>query len=67
VAPHPGALTALDAHLPHPLGDIAAHYAKDARGWVFELSLPPGLTGTFAWDGRSYPLAAGPNRIDLRR
>ena len=67
VAPHPGALTALDARLPHPAGDIVAHYARDTRGWVFDLSLPPGLTGSLSWEGRSYPLAAGPNRLDLRR
>jgi hypothetical protein len=67
VAPHPGSLTELTASLPHPLGTIAAHYRKAAEGWVFDVSLPAGLTGTFLWDGTSTPLAAGPNHLDLRR
>jgi hypothetical protein len=67
VAPHPGSLTSLSATMPHPAGDIAAHYEKTASGWVFDISLPPGLTGTFQLDGRSAALAAGPNHLDFRR
>jgi alpha-L-rhamnosidase len=67
VAPHPGSLTELSATLPHPLGPITAHYRKEAAGWVFDIALPPGLTGTFLWNGTSSPLAAGPNHVDLRR
>jgi hypothetical protein len=67
VAPHPGSLTSLSARMPHPDGDIAAHYEKSGNGWVFDLVLPAGLTGTFLWDGRTVPLKAGANHLDFRR
>ena len=67
VSPHPGDLTSLSARMPHPLGDIVARYEKSAGGWVFDIALPGGLKGTFQFEGRSAPLAPGPNHIDLRR
>jgi hypothetical protein len=67
VAPHPGRLTSLNARMPLPSGDIAARYQKSDAGWVFDVTLPPGLTGTLQFDGRSAPLAAGPNHLDFRR
>jgi alpha-L-rhamnosidase len=67
VAPHPGSLTSIKATLPHPLGDITAHYEKAAGGWAFDVTLPPGLTGTFHFEGRSEALAPGPNHLDFRR
>ncbi len=67
VAPHPGSLTSLSAVMPHPAGDITAHYVKDAAGWVFDIALPPGLSGTFTFGGRSESLAPGPNHLDFRR
>ena len=67
VAPHPGGLTSLDARMPHPSGDIVAHYNKSAGGWVFDIALPEGLTGTLQFEGRSADLAAGPNHLDFRR
>jgi alpha-L-rhamnosidase len=67
VAPHPGTLTQVSATMPHPLGPITANYKREATGWVFEINLPAGLSGTFQWNGTSSPLAAGPNRVDLRR
>jgi hypothetical protein len=65
VAPHPGALTSIDARMAHPAGDIVAHYAKSGGAWRFEVDLPPGVSGTFAWDGQTRALAPGPNRIDI--
>jgi len=68
VAPHPGALTALSATMPHPAGgDIAVRYVKTGEAWRFEVSLPPGLTGTFLWNGQSTALAEGPNVVDSAR
>jgi hypothetical protein len=59
IAPHPGALTEVSAHMPHPAGDIAVHYKKTGSAWTFDVDLPPGLTGTFAWEGRTTALAGG--------
>jgi alpha-L-rhamnosidase len=67
VAPHPGSLTEINATVPHPLGDIVAHYTKTGAGWVFDLMLPPGLAGSFHWDGTNTPLVPGANHLDLRR
>jgi hypothetical protein len=67
VAPHPGSLTSISATMPHPAGDIAARYQKSDSGWVFDVTLPPGLTGTLQFEGRSAALAAGPNHLDFRR
>jgi hypothetical protein len=67
VAPHPGSLTSLSATMPHPAGDIVARYQKSGAGWVFDIALPPGLTGTLRFEGQSAPLAAGPNHLDFRR
>jgi alpha-L-rhamnosidase len=67
VAPHPGSLTDIRASIPHPAGDLTAHYVKAANGWTFDLSLPAGITGSFLWDGRSTPLVPGANHLDFRR
>lgn len=67
VAPHPGTLTEIKASMPHPAGDLTAHYVKAANGWTFDLHLPPGITGSFLWDGQSTPLVPGANHLDFRR
>ena len=66
VAPHPGALTEFSAHMPHPLGDIAFRYRTSAGIRVFDVSLPPGLKGTFEWSGQSALLAEGANHFEFR-
>jgi hypothetical protein len=67
VEPHLAGLTVLNARMPHPDGDIVASYRKAGDGWEFEVSLPPGVTGTLTWEGRTAALASGPNTLDFRR
>jgi hypothetical protein len=67
VEPHPSTLEQFNARMPHPAGDIVEQGKSEEGGWVFDVSLPPGLTGTFRWGGRSIALAEGPNHLDLRR
>jgi hypothetical protein len=67
VTPHPGSLTELNATMPHPAGDILAHYRLSGSTWAFDITLPAGLTGTLQWAGRSAALASGPNHVELRR
>ena len=67
VAPHPGSLTELNATMPHPAGDIIAHYRLNGATWAFDITLPAGLTGTLQWAGRSAALAGGPNHLELSR
>jgi len=66
IAPHPGALTALSARMPHPAGDIVVRYRKMADAWTFDIALPHGLTGTFQWEGKSSALAEGANHFVYR-
>ena len=67
IAPHLGDLTELKVRMPHPSGDIAASYARTADSWVFDISLPAGVTGMLEWGGQGAPLAAGPNHLVFRR
>jgi len=67
VEPHLAGLAGLNARMPHPAGEIAASYRKTGGGWDFEVSLPPGVTGTFRFAGRTEALASGPNHLDFRR
>lgn len=64
IAPHPGAMTELSAHMPHPAGDIAVHYRKVGDAWTFDVDLPAGLTGTFVWEGRTTALAGGHTSVN---
>ena len=67
VAPHPSSLTEINARMPHPGGDIVEHAKLEQGGWVFDITLPPGLAGTFAWAGTKTALAPGANHLDFRR
>ena len=44
------------------IADVS-HYVKTGDAWTFEVTLPPGLTGTFQWNGGTSPLVAGPNTV----
>jgi len=60
VAPHPGALTALDARMPHPAGDIVVRYRKTGDAWRFQVSLPPGVAAPSSGTASPPRLAPGP-------
>ena len=65
VAPSPGPLRRIRAKTPHPRGFVVTKLDFDDAGGVRgEVTLPPGVTGTFVWAGRDIPLAPGANRID---
>lgn len=49
--------------VPHPDGLIKL--AFDQPKGIATVTLPPGLRGTFAWQGRERPLRPGPQRIAL--
>jgi hypothetical protein len=59
IAPELGDLKKLTVRYPHPLGMIEAKYEVTGSGLQAEFTLPPGLSGTFEWHGKSHPLAAG--------
>ncbi len=65
IEPHLGTLDHLDAALPHPRGPIEVRYRRGARGWDATVTLPPGLSGTLVWKGRTQPLAPGTQTAPL--
>ena len=64
IQPALGTLTQLESQMPHPLGDIKLMLKRTGKtGLSGTATLPPGLTGTFVWNGKTVPLRAGLNRI----
>lgn len=63
IAPHLGALPALQASFPHPLGMIEVAYERQGAGINATITLPGTLTGSFVFNGRSWPLKPGVNKI----
>ena len=63
IAPQPGSLTEVSATLPHPAGPLLVHYVLKDATWTFEVTLPPGVTGTLEWNGAATPLKPGPNTL----
>jgi alpha-L-rhamnosidase len=65
IAPALGELRHAEGRVPHPRGDIDVSLTRDgARGLRATVSLPPGVTGRFQWNGRSVALHGGSQ--DLR-
>jgi len=72
IAPHLGDLKELKASFPHPDGLIKMEYHANAdpkvnggTRFLANIELPGALTGTFEYDGRSWPLKPGANRIEV--
>ncbi len=55
IKPHPGNLTAFDATVPHPLGEIRV----SLKNGQWEVSTPKGLAGNFEWNGKKLPITGG--------
>jgi alpha-L-rhamnosidase len=65
VEPHLGRLDHLDARMPHPSGDIAVSYRREADTLKARVVLPDGVTGEIAWRAKVRPLRPGSNEIEL--
>ncbi len=65
IAPQLGDLKKLTVRYPHRLGEIVARYEVTARGLHAEITLPPGLHGSFEWQGQSHPLHGGKTNLEL--
>lgn len=64
IAPHLGSLPSLSATYPHPQGVIDVNYRRQGSGLNAAITLPAGLSGSFVFNGKSWPLHPGPNQID---
>jgi len=75
IAPHLGPLTDLKATYPHPQGNIQVEYrfeppppnpeGRESSRFHATVALPGTLSGRFDFDGQSWPLRPGVNRIDV--
>jgi alpha-L-rhamnosidase len=66
IAPELGDLKKLTIRYPHRLGEIVAQYEITHGGLHAEITLPPGLSGTFEWQGESHPLGAGKTILNVQ-
>jgi hypothetical protein len=65
IAPRLGPLQRAEGRVPHPRGDIDVKLVRSGeKGLHAEVTLPPGLTGVFEWEGRSSDLREGRQKID---
>jgi hypothetical protein len=66
IAPHLGALDHLTAAFPHSHGDIKIEYHRNGSGLDALITLPQAVNGQFVFNGRSWPLKSGVNKIQAR-
>lgn len=65
IMPHLGALKKAGGKIPHPKGNLIVDYELKGKTWDIEIYLPGDVTGSFIWNGQSYPIKAGWNRMTL--
>jgi hypothetical protein len=66
IAPALGPLRRAEGRVPHPAGDIEVRLVRQGeRGLRAEVTLPPGVVGTFEWQGQRRPLVAGRQNLQL--
>jgi hypothetical protein len=66
IEPHLGPLTWVEGKMPHPLGQISVRLERNGKtGIKGSITLPPGLTGRFLWNGKSVTLKPGPQTVAL--
>jgi len=63
IAPHLGDLPSLTAQFPHPQGLIAVDYHRNGTALDATVTLPGALTGSFLFNGHTYPLHPGVNKV----
>ncbi|MBD0365395.1 MAG: alpha-rhamnosidase [Flavisolibacter sp.] len=65
IEPHLGTLKNISGEMPHPAGKIRVQYNEANGRTTVEINLPEKTTGKLVWKGKSYPLKAGKNVINL--
>lgn len=64
IEPNLGALTKVSGSMPHPLGEITAHYSLNKLGKLDAMiSIPKGTTGVFVWKEKRYVLKSGETKF----
>jgi alpha-L-rhamnosidase len=65
IEPFMGALTNVEAKMPHPAGTIEVFLQKTASGLRAEVVLPGTLSGNFLWKGKTKAIHPGKQVINL--
>jgi alpha-L-rhamnosidase len=65
IEPHLGPLQHVEGKAMHPQGEIIAKLQRAGTGVKAEITLPAGVTGKFVWGGKTAPLKAGAQTIEL--
>ena len=65
IEPHLGELVNVSGEVPHPNGKVAVAYAFEKGKWKITVVLPAGTSGELVWKGKTYPLTAGKNLLDI--
>ncbi len=65
VTPHLSYLENVSGSIPHPKGTIVVSYKKKDGIWNILIKIPSGVLGTFAWEGKEYPIKGGTNVFRL--
>ena len=63
IMPSLGQLKKVSGSIPHPEGTVSVSYEVDSK-LKASITLPEGITGTFMWKGREYPLRPGKQTIE---
>jgi alpha-L-rhamnosidase len=66
IRPNLGRLTEVAASMPHPAGDIRVQLRRRGKDGVRgEITLPPGLSGSFLWQGKTVAWQPGKQKVSL--
>ena len=65
ITPHPGTLEHFEAAMPHQESEIRVQYHHFGAQADFLITLPSGLPGVLAWQGKEYPLHSGEQSFHL--
>lgn len=64
IGPQLGTLTSASGTLPHPNGEIAVTLTREGATLRGQITLPPGISGTFRHNGHSQALHGGAQEIE---
>ena len=65
IQPALGSLTRLECAMPHPQGEISMSLTRSGKaGITGKVILPPGLSGSFVWNGKTTALKSGLNALN---
>jgi uncharacterized protein with LGFP repeats len=65
IEPCLGDIRKIGGEIPHPNGTIAVQYERIGRNLTADITLPANVSGTFVREGKSYPLTAGKNQLNV--